>query len=242
MPRVLYCERTCPPLEPPFPSTPAGKKKPAAALQHGNAATATQKHVDLDDPNSPTSPLPDPSNQVYYEYESDSDGECPPTPEPATLESEDYVDGDGGFSPYLRSCPGYANIALEHYNSQKKNEIKYQLIKPIISCVIRYDGSYHHVNFTAKSTLEGSKEEFFFAELRYCHDTHAWVPVSLVSMEEHERVGGFSEIRMLGVDPRHCFACGDVVKHPVDGSLYEAGHYLVDDYYFRRYIEVLPAT
>jgi hypothetical protein len=55
--------------------------------------------------------------------------------------------------------------------------------------VIRYDGSYQHVNFTAKSTLENSKEEFFFAKLRFCHETQAWVPVSIVSMEENERVG-----------------------------------------------------
>jgi hypothetical protein len=32
------------------------------------------------------------------------------------------------------------------------------------------------------------------------------------------------------------------VKHPVDGSLYEAGHYLVDGHCFHTYIEVLPAT
>jgi hypothetical protein len=31
------------------------------------------------------------------------------------------------------------------------------------------------------------------------------------------------------------------VKHPVDGSLYGAGHYLVDGHFFHRYIEVLPA-
>jgi hypothetical protein len=68
------------------------------------------------------------------------------------------------------------------------------------------------------------------------------VESQLIKLIPHFYTGGFSEIRMLGVDPRHCFACGDVVKHPVDGSLYEAGHYLVDDYYFRRYIEVLPAT
>jgi hypothetical protein len=72
----------------------------------------------------------------YYDYESDSDGECPPTPEPATLESEDYIDGDEAFSPYLRNCPGYADIALEHYNSQKKNEVIFSSLFPIYICTV----------------------------------------------------------------------------------------------------------
>jgi hypothetical protein len=75
----------------------------------------------------------------YYDYESDSDGECPPTPEPATLESEDYIDGDEAFSPYLRNCPGYADIALEHYNSQKKNEVIFSSrCVPFSGCMITY--------------------------------------------------------------------------------------------------------
>jgi hypothetical protein len=45
------------------------------------------------------------------------------------------------------------------------------------------------VNFTAKSDLENSKEEFFFAELRLDHDIQAWVPVCIVALQENERVG-----------------------------------------------------
>lgn len=26
------------------------------------------------------------------------------------------------------------------------------------------------------------------------------------------------------IDNQHCYACGELVKHPADGSLYEAGH------------------
>lgn len=178
--------------------------------------------------------------RCYYEYESDSEMECPPTPEQPSFDLQDY--DDDCFNPYLENVPEYANIALEHYNSQHKHEIKYQLIKAFVSSIIRYDGSYYHVNFKAKSTLENSKEEFFFAELRMTDDC-IWVPVCIVSLEENERVGGFSElIGKGGVDPRHCFGCGDVVKHPVDGSLYEAGHYLADGHFFHKYIEVLPAT
>ncbi|CAM0953160.1 unnamed protein product [Alopecurus aequalis] len=226
MPRVLYCARTCPPLEPPFPLPPP-------------------KHVDLDDPDYPTSPLSDPTNQKQcygeYEYESDSSDEyCPPYTE--LPYSEHFT--DDCFQSHVLNVPEYAEAALEHYNSQDKHEIKYQLIDAIVSCIIRYDGSSHqHVNFTAKSTLENSKEEFFFAELRLDHDIHDWVPVCIVALQENERVGGFSELLGNGgVDPRHCFGCGDIVKHPLDGSLYEAGHYLVENCFFHRYIEVLPAT
>ncbi|KAM0911307.1 hypothetical protein ACQ4PT_013572 [Festuca glaucescens] len=237
MPRVLYCARTCLPLEPPFPLPPARHKETPS--RPSMSTTATQQHVDLDDPYSPTSPLPDPNceEQDYYEYETDSD--CPPTPE---QKDQDYSDlDDECFQSHLLNVPEYANTALEHYNSHDKHQIKYQLIKAIVSCEIMYDGVYQHVNFTAKSTLENSKEEFFFAELRYDHDIHAWVPVCIVALDENERVGGFSELLGNGgVDPRHCFGCADIVKHPLDGSLYEAGHYLVENSFFHRYIEVLP--
>ncbi|CAM0953158.1 unnamed protein product [Alopecurus aequalis] len=237
MPRVLYCARTCPPLQPPYPLPPPKHNKPSAATP----SPATQQHVDLDGPNSPTSPLPDPIDQE--EYYDEYDEYRPPSPEPFSPDSEDYSYGDECFDQYLETVPDYANIALEHYNSQDKHEIKYQLVKGIVSRIIRYDGAHYHLNFTAKSTLEDSKEEFFFAELRLDFDRNAWVPVSIVALEENERVGGFSELIVNGgVDPRHCFGCGDAVKHPLDGSLYEGGHYLVENTFFHEYIEVFPAT
>jgi hypothetical protein len=58
MPRVLYCA----PLESPFPLPPAGHKEPPSTPSI-QSTTATQQHVDLDDPNSPTSPLPDPNRE-----------------------------------------------------------------------------------------------------------------------------------------------------------------------------------
>jgi hypothetical protein len=75
--------------------------------------------------------------RYYYEYESDSDGECPPTPEPASpsFDPDDYSSGDGGFTPYLRNCPGYANIALEHYNSQDNHEVKFLTISVSNLCI-----------------------------------------------------------------------------------------------------------
>ncbi|CAM0953151.1 unnamed protein product [Alopecurus aequalis] len=240
MPRVLYCARTCPPLEPPFPMPPP-------------RSTATQQHVDIDDPDSPTSPVPLPPHPDHdqpsydeYEYESDSSDEyCPPYTELPLSDSEHFSDlADECFQSHVLNVPEYAEAALQHYNSQDKHEIKYQLIKAIVSCIIRYGGSTHqHVNFTAKSTLENSKEEFFFAELRLDHDIHAWVPVCIVALQENERVGGFSKLLGNGgVDPQHCFGCGDIVKHPLDGALYEAGHYLVENCFFNKYIDVLPAN
>ncbi|CAM0953166.1 unnamed protein product [Alopecurus aequalis] len=190
---------------------------------------------------SPTSPLPPhPSRHEWdYDYESYTDEDW----ENAETFPEGYMCGDECFNPYWENEPSYADIALEHYNSQDNHEIKYQLVKAIVSHIIRYDGSYYHLNFVAKSTLENSKEEFFFAELRLDIDIKAWVLVSMVALEEKERIGGFDHlIGQGGVDPRHCFGCGDVMKHPVDGSLYEAGHYLVENAFFHKYIEVLPAT
>jgi hypothetical protein len=67
----------------------------------------------------------------YYEYESDSEGECPPTPEPLPLDSEYYCRGDECYNPYLENCPRYANIALEHYNSQHKHEVNFFIISVV---------------------------------------------------------------------------------------------------------------
>lgn len=119
---------------------------------------------------------------------------------------------------------------MEHYNNDEKNEIKYELIKAIISSAMRNQVSYGHVNFIAKGTLKNSKE-FFFAELRYEYDVGDYVPTCIVALEENERVDGFggteSEMDRMTkrIDNQHCYACGELVKHPANGSsLYEAGH------------------
>uniref|UniRef100_A0ACD5YPS8 Uncharacterized protein n=1 Tax=Avena sativa TaxID=4498 RepID=A0ACD5YPS8_AVESA len=151
-----------------------------------------------------------------------------------------YNDGNTFSKEDLeRQTNKYVTAALGHYNSQEKNTIKYELIKAITSTAIM-DGwrLYGHVNFTAKSSLENSKEEFFFAELCSVPDDDIYVPTCIISLEEKERIGGVRGIKgndgyygnEIRVDTRHCYACEGELMHPKDGALYEIGHH-VDDYY-----------
>ncbi|XP_047078324.1 uncharacterized protein LOC124688729 isoform X1 [Lolium rigidum] len=138
-----------------------------------------------------------------------------------------------------RQSNQYATAALDHYNGQEKNLIKYELLKAITSsAIISVRGLYGHVNFTAKSTLENSKEEFFFAELCHDRDCLVYIPTCIVSLEGKERIGGVRGIKgndgyygmEIRVDTQYCYACDDELKHPEDGTLYEAGHQ-VDGFY-----------
>lgn len=51
------------------------------------------------------------------------------------------------------------------------------------------EGSYGHVNFTAKANQKNSKEELFFAELRLDQNTYA--PTCVLSLEGEKIVGLF---------------------------------------------------
>ncbi|TVU49741.1 hypothetical protein EJB05_01073 [Eragrostis curvula] len=68
---------------------------------------------------------------------------------------------------HLAQSKRLAEAALEHYNKRKK--IKFDLVdvKPCIS-VPEPRCCYTHINFTAKSSKEGSQEKLFFAELYHC--------------------------------------------------------------------------
>uniref|UniRef100_A0ACD5ZC04 Uncharacterized protein n=2 Tax=Avena sativa TaxID=4498 RepID=A0ACD5ZC04_AVESA len=138
-----------------------------------------------------------------------------------------------------RQSNQYATAALNHYNGQEKDMIKYELIKAITSVAIMdVRGFYGHVNFTAKSTLENSKEEFFFAELCHDRDHSIYIPTCIVSLEEKDITGGVRGIKgndgyygmEIRVDTKYCYACHEELKHPENGTLYETGHQ-VDDCY-----------
>lgn len=229
MPRVLYHRRIRPSRDSNPPSSPVstahGDSTPLTPITTRSSSPATQQVV-LDGPNSPSSPLLDPNHELWSESDSDSDQYRPDTPEQDWVDSFDYAeDADFEAFAYLRNCDEFANSALEHYNNQEKDGIKYELVKSIISWRVMDEGSYYHVNFTAKSTLEEkSEEEFFFAEVLYDCDVGGWVPTCIVSMDEDEGVGGLQVSVDGGADPRRCYYCGEVVKHPMDGSLFEAGH------------------
>nr|XP_020165524.2 uncharacterized protein LOC109751024 [Aegilops tauschii subsp. strangulata] len=174
--------------------------------------------------NNPTLPLFHPDHEIE-DYAADS---------PEWHSSDDEMVQNCQLYDYegrlQRQSDDYANLALEHYNNDEKNEIKYELIKAIISSAMWNQVLYGHVNFIAKGTLKNSKEEFFFAELRYEYDVGDYVPTCIVALEENERVDGFggteSETDRMTkrIDNQHYYACGELVKHPADGSLYEASH------------------
>lgn len=119
MPRVLYCARTRPPLEPPFPLPPP-------------PSTLSQQHMDLDAPDSPTSPLPSYPNhqQPYYEYESDTDvEECPPSPE-LTSASQQHMDLDDQNSPTSLLPPGPSH-EQPYYDYASDDSYDYQACLPL---------------------------------------------------------------------------------------------------------------
>uniref|UniRef100_A0A0D9WJA7 DUF3615 domain-containing protein n=1 Tax=Leersia perrieri TaxID=77586 RepID=A0A0D9WJA7_9ORYZ len=111
-----------------------------------------------------------------------------------------------------RQAEKYTRSALDYYNKDESN--KYSLVQAFKSCAIRTNlGSYGHVNFVASS---GSKEEFFFAEV--CYD-----PETCGGRRNSEFVE-WRDLQNPPIDNTCCYACGDAVKHPEDGSLFKAGH------------------
>ncbi|XP_002451500.1 uncharacterized protein LOC8057532 [Sorghum bicolor] len=130
----------------------------------------------------------------------------------------------------------YAMSALKHYNNSEDNKVKYELIDAITSGgMIDMNGGYGHVNFTAKANQENSKEELFFAELRFHHNTY--IATCVLSLEGEKSVGGLCGSKYdnhkngFFIDAKHCYACGRGLKHPKNGALYEAGHVADSDYY-----------
>ncbi|XP_037467616.1 uncharacterized protein LOC119339815 [Triticum dicoccoides] len=149
-----------------------------------------------------------------------------------------YEDEDRGLTAadLERQTNDFITAALDHYNSQDQNQVKYELVRAIYTSTGIMDEIcfYGHVNFTAKSRLENSKEELLFAEVYYDHARDTWIPTSIVSLQGEKGVGGVKGKDICGpyrgmeirVDTQHCYACLEAVKHPEDGTLYETGHYV----------------
>uniref|UniRef100_A0A0D9WRH0 DUF3615 domain-containing protein n=1 Tax=Leersia perrieri TaxID=77586 RepID=A0A0D9WRH0_9ORYZ len=123
----------------------------------------------------------------------------------------------------------YAEAALEHYNADANNMVKYELVKAIISgAIFTCRAGYGHVNFIARpasmasgSSSRSQEEQLFFAEVRgerLCPD----VPVVSRRRDWPENMK-LPEI--TSPSPRnYCFLCSDKIKHPKDGTSYHAGH------------------
>ncbi|KAG2563955.1 hypothetical protein PVAP13_8KG376900, partial [Panicum virgatum] len=61
----------------------------------------------------------------------------------------------------------FATGVLEHYNRNKKVKFELLNVKPVIS-IPEPRCCYTHINFTARSSKEDSREQLFFAEIYHC--------------------------------------------------------------------------
>ncbi|CAN6237067.1 unnamed protein product [Urochloa humidicola] len=136
-----------------------------------------------------------------------------------------------------QKCVLYAESALKHYNNDEKKEVKYELISGIAcSEMLDEKGCYGHANFTAKGNQHNSKEELFFAELRWDGDTP--VTTCVVSLEGEKHTGGLRDSKydkfyldVLPYDAKNCYACDRPIRHPKNGELYEMGHVAMSQHY-----------
>nr|TKW02243.1 hypothetical protein SEVIR_8G233300v2 [Setaria viridis] len=122
--------------------------------------------------------------------------------------------------------------SLEHYNKRKKIKFELMDVMPVIMMAESLH-LYTHVNFTARSTKEGSREQLFFAELENCSKRRA---PSRFIVTCCEQLGSDSTVGQKGfqldygtsavwknVDFSYCFACGLRMAHP-RGDKYISGH------------------
>ncbi|KAJ1276670.1 hypothetical protein BS78_05G232200 [Paspalum vaginatum] len=131
----------------------------------------------------------------------------------------------------LKESKKLAKGALEHYNKKKK--IKFELldVMPVIM-MIESGRLYTHINFTAKSKKEGSKEQIFFAELHNCgkRRTPSGFFVTCCEPLGSDTIVGHNGFQLDGgptvrknMDFTRCFACSTYMLHPKDQK-YIAGH------------------
>ncbi|CAN6230992.1 unnamed protein product [Urochloa humidicola] len=138
----------------------------------------------------------------------------------------EYEDDPPDPAGARRQAERYAGYALEHYNADPSNGVKYELVEATESNYIFV--GYAHVNFVARPR-GGGRERLFFAELHRQLERDTMVPTCLRSLDsEGDRVGGLSgeplEDHAGPDEARYCFACHDALKHPKDGTCYGAGH------------------
>ncbi|CAL5060414.1 unnamed protein product [Urochloa decumbens] len=139
-----------------------------------------------EEPEFPTSPSYSPSGPPIP-----SPPGSPPSVDVKPAGTEPYDDIDCKAHAQQK-CILYAESALKHYDNDEKNEVKYELISGIAcSEMLVENGCYGHVNFTAKGNQHNSKEELFFAELRWDGDTP--VTTCVVSLEGEKHTGGLRD-------------------------------------------------
>ncbi|OQU83963.1 hypothetical protein SORBI_3005G206800 [Sorghum bicolor] len=121
--------------------------------------------------------------------------------------------------------------ALAHYNRRKKIKFEMLDVMPVVQ-MPESGRLYTHINFTARSSKEGSKEQLFFAELYNCskrRDPSGFLVTCCEPLGSDATVGhkGFqldgSTVVRKNTDFARCFACGPRMLHP-RGDKYIAGH------------------
>ncbi|KAK1616150.1 hypothetical protein QYE76_021667 [Lolium multiflorum] len=134
-----------------------------------------------------------------------------------------------------------AKIALGYYN--KKNKIKLELLEvgPVVSVASSFY-PYKHMNFTARSSKEGSREQLFFAELQLCSRKQNPSGFNVICCEPlgsdstAGRKAGWGVENPQGTSPEKdvdftfCFGCGPNIFHP-KGTKYAGGHCTVPHIY-----------
>ncbi|KAF8642541.1 hypothetical protein HU200_067218 [Digitaria exilis] len=129
-----------------------------------------------------------------------------------------------------RQAEELAGYALDHYNSDPSNVVKYDLVEATDFKHIL--AGYAHINFVARPRTGRGKERLFFAELYQQLGRHTMVPTCLRSLDSDDDrgVGGLNgepswQDHARADGARYCFACHGGLKHPKDGSCYRAGHW-----------------
>nr|CAB3468928.1 unnamed protein product [Digitaria exilis] len=139
------------------------------------------------------------------------------------------------ISPWDDGYESPTNTAARMYNKVHMMKVKDALVESIVSAAI-FEGCelYGHVNFYAKAKNGPKKSDgkvLVFAELHHIgRRTNAMVLTCFQFLDENNQsCGRFGQLRNFRMvqdqDMGHCYACGDIIKHP-DGSCYKAGHFV----------------
>lgn len=209
------------PDSPTYPTGPTSPGSPRATSVRVNNASESPKDSPNDD------------EDEYFNYLVDKFVSVAANVCSSTL-SDDEPDYKEEIHKKYALC---AKRALEHYNNDDKNKVKYELISTTMcnDMLIR-EGCFSHVNFTAKGNQLNAKE-LFFAELRWDHGTP--VPTCVICFKGIKKIGGLRDSKYdkfylegLPIDKQHCYACDRRLKHPRNGELYGIGHVAMSKHYW----------
>lgn len=166
----------------------------------------------------------------------DSPTWVPPQPRPASQRDKDprYRMENPRQVPkfHAEQSKRIAKIALDYYNKRKKMKFELLEVRPVNSVPTKWR-PYMHINFVAKSSKKGSRQQLFFAELYLCGKRRSRSGYSVICCEPLTHGSPISG--RLGMDKpaanplrknldfTYCYACDQNMMHP-KGTNYVAGH------------------